>query len=817
MNPPFFSGPSPTSLSFRPSPTNPNPTPNFFNSHFCNQGLPSSITNVNNANPVASPVLLSASSPDLPAVLSTLKDLIRFSETTIDSLSTLSLYTINDESDNDLCSCPFNFHHRVPPESLFLHSLRCSSSPGRGVNIELLSLESLRYPNTLQSSEELIKKNRFVQTLHDSTVELCFSLDEYLDFAQNFFYLYCPGAVPSTDQDSVSRTFTLPGTLSVECFNFGRSGINNIKKFPVERLRFLPSELWFVRREIEAWNDYPTNYSYSVLRAILCSSMAGESNFLIWVIMNSPNYGVVIDLYMRDHMVLLFRLCSKAIVREAIGLASLVFTTDVKDLRPVAMDFKCPILFEVLTWLSCQFSVLYGEKKGKLFALNMLKQWILNGLRNSSLFPVVEKAPNSHPLQDVNDNEGGGILDESINGNVIFVSQVAAAVASLHERSLLEEKIKAIRNGQQLSGYQRMVEHEHLTKRADEARQKRSNYRPLLEHDGLFWQQSRNQEINKTKTREELLAEERDYKRRRMSYRGKKLKRTPIQVMRDIIEEHMEIITQAGGIGSLVKDAEQAGKFSSEPSLLHDISTDVVGPRKNECSLHEDGRKQAFSYKKQSHSPNVRSARFEDESVEHLKRHKGDSSWHCDHLEGENGSDRGRHDREYHSRSPNRKRSNDHFKDRVSNYRSNNDMERSRKNISQSPDFSKGRYHEQSKHRRGQVDRNFRRKDRRQNHSYRDHESKSTMLHEFEDRYDPYESQDIHVLRFAVGNSERFSTCGKNCGVMTDSGFSSLSTCVSSFSKKGSALIGTAVQTVAHGMCSKFSCSFVKHLSKINK
>ncbi|CAH2055134.1 unnamed protein product [Thlaspi arvense] len=38
------------------------------------------------------------------------------------------------------------------------------------------------------------------------------------------------------------------------------------------------------------------------------------------------------------------------------------------------------------------------------------------------------------------------------------------------------------------------------------------------------------EDMNKMKTREELLAEERDYKRRRMSYRGKKVKRTPRQV-----------------------------------------------------------------------------------------------------------------------------------------------------------------------------------------------------------------------------------------------------------------------------------------------
>lgn len=37
-------------------------------------------------------------------------------------------------------------------------------------------------------------------------------------------------------------------------------------------------------------------------------------------------------------------------------------------------------------------------------------------------------------------------------------------------------------------------------------------------------------ETSNTKTREELLAEERDYKRRRMSYRGKKLKRSTTEV-----------------------------------------------------------------------------------------------------------------------------------------------------------------------------------------------------------------------------------------------------------------------------------------------
>jgi hypothetical protein len=41
-------------------------------------------------------------------------------------------------------------------------------------------------------------------------------------------------------------------------------------------------------------------------------------------------------------------------------------------------------------------------------------------------------------------------------------------------------------------------------------------------------------EFGRVKTREELLAEERDYKRRRTSYRGKKAKRNPKEVRLDL-------------------------------------------------------------------------------------------------------------------------------------------------------------------------------------------------------------------------------------------------------------------------------------------
>ncbi|CAL5324206.1 unnamed protein product [Camellia sinensis] len=111
------------------------------------------------------------------------KHLIHLSETTLHSISTLLPTTATA-----LCPCPFNFHYRLPPKSLFRHSLQCPSSPSPILNFDRLLLQSLRYPNTLKPSQQLFNENRFLQTLHDPNSDLYFSLDDYCDFGPNFFY-----------------------------------------------------------------------------------------------------------------------------------------------------------------------------------------------------------------------------------------------------------------------------------------------------------------------------------------------------------------------------------------------------------------------------------------------------------------------------------------------------------------------------------------------------------------------------------------------------------------------------------------------------
>ena len=119
--------------------------------------------------------------------------------------------------------------------------------------------------------------------------------------------------------------------------------------------------------------------------------------------------------------------------------------------------------------------------------------------------------------------------------------------------------------------FQLLVEHENAVRKATEERKRRSDYKPILEQDGLIWQHYSYQGTKREKTREESLAEVRDYKRQQMSYCGKKVKRTPTQVLQDIVEGHMEEIMIAGGIGCFVK-----GIFEIPQKATQSLPSDSV-------------------------------------------------------------------------------------------------------------------------------------------------------------------------------------------------------------------------------------------------
>lgn len=478
-------------------------------------------------------------------------------------------------------------------------------------------------------------------------------------------------------------------------------------------VELLPSEYWNVRTEINQWNDYPHFYSYGVLRSVVCSYMSQKEYLLEWLVVNSPFYGVVIDEFMSDHILLLFRLCLKAIAREAIG-----HMVSISRGEPTGGKycFECPVLVRVLTWLASQLAILYGEANGKLFAINMLKQSLLIASSKSLFLSGEQRVSESPGLGDVDGKAAplkGSKENDGRTTGMVFVSQVAAAVAALHERSLIETRIRAIRASRSVPVYQRVQEHQYISKKAEEERSKRPDYRPIIEHDGVLWQRGGNQDANKNKSREELLAEERDYKRRRMSYRGKKMKRSTTQVMRGIIDEYMEEIKHANMAGQPPLDATN---LALEHSSMNDKQVDNEARIVVPISSKADKASPQSQWKESVSDISMRSATSEDETKEKSNKH--------------------RHGREYISKNVDGHRSSSLSRD----HKQRDEQKRPRKYYPSSPDRGHSRSRDQVTRRKDQVHENVDWSDSRQRSKHKDKRPSSLLRNEFEDRYDPSKS-----------------------------------------------------------------------------
>ncbi|GJN37174.1 hypothetical protein PR202_gb26101 [Eleusine coracana subsp. coracana] len=308
----------------------------------------------------------------------------------------------------------------------------------------------------------------------------------------------------------------------------------------------------------------PGSYSYAVARVAAAFRFGvtprWEAELRQRMLASSPKYGVRIDAAVRDHVWVLVWLCLKAAATEAQCFLDRMGKGDDHvglDFDPRAVRFECPRLAEGISWLGAQLGILYGESNGRLFAIAAVKEAVLCMGYCLMVGAVKDGFGGGGNGQA---GSGGGAGEKGSDaGDVVagpaFLSQIAAAIAALYERFTMQEKIKALQ-APHPSKYQLLFEYSKALERGHLERSNRPHYRAVMEYDGIFSRRVDNQESGKAKTKEELLAEERDYKRRRQSYRGKKVKRNPTEILRDIIDEHMEEIKQAGGIGCLVAAPE---------------------------------------------------------------------------------------------------------------------------------------------------------------------------------------------------------------------------------------------------------------------
>ncbi|KAL9234961.1 hypothetical protein vseg_009769 [Gypsophila vaccaria] len=695
--------------NFPPISLNPNPNPNFRHPQF------------NFPPPPQLPPPPQVQSPiqDIPNSIASLKTLIQSSNSTLESLNSL-IPSLSTPS-NPLIQCNSNPNHWVPPSSLFLHSLSCPSPLEIGPIVD-----NLQYPHTLRSDNVLNLENRFVQCVDHPTFDLCFSIDDHVGLGvRNFFYNDCPGVVSSSNDDasSCSRMFSLPHVLSVECGDFVSRSDNERVEYEWGSVKVLPSEVWFVGVEIGDWTAFPSEYSLSVCRAFLRVECVGEGELLGWVIENSPRFGVVIDVPMRDHLCVLVRVCLKAVVKEAVcSYGSFLQSRVDGEIQNCNQSFvKCPVLVDVLRWLTSQLSILYGEMNSRSLVIAMLRHLLNKAASNASIFPLDEKVTESYG------NDSTNIL---MLRRPTYVYQIAAAIAALHERAALEERIRALRNPLQ-TPYQRSTQHAVFSKKADEERCKRPDYRALIEHDSLLNQSQHDQACNKPKTKEELLAEERDYKRRRMSYRGKKSKRAPKEVMRDIIEEYMEAIKHTGSIGSPAKE-------EMEGSVLTSIYASA--PATNSSKLNRGSMTDVLD--------DYRTPLDDDYNYRHTKsshryeQHKKESYSH-EHSDDRRTSSRDRRHRDFDSRSPSKDRRRSQSRERRSHSRNHvSESERSKSNNSSSRRSSHHDYKFQNSTSRSLRNSSGRKDKRKIDSPDRQRwQPQNDESFEINDRYDPSETR----------------------------------------------------------------------------
>lgn len=581
---------------------------------------------------------------DLVEIVSHIQKLVRQAEETIHQIS--KLLNLKPQDLRTLFSvCPYNPEHCVPAPALFRHFLQCPSSPARP------------FPSHAYFDEA-------GATGSDHRSEYCFD-----PYGNNFFYKDAPGVVlvasasrPLTCDDAIS---SLPPFLRVElgsdsknavcrdgeqageedsgtlCLKevagvhmekhgtrgSGKEGFGVAKRrlCTEDETRLLPSMLWSLQREVDAWKDIPTGVSQAVLRAAQTLGRVRRVTILEWLLVYSPSHGIVLDVALASHIWSLLKLFLKAVRTEACtcyqqyicmneedgsytkgstkgGIANTGLDIETeKKVGQMLVEFS--VLSDAGTWLADKLADLYGPVQSRAVVLGLLKLSLkTSGLFLSSSFMElavehIRKTSASEQISHGNEvdlvdgcklssnheedqsrmlGESGAaqkakecsletvdleILDDSLEER-----QVEEAIAALQMRATLEKYIKAKTGLDNLSRPQLIQEHEVLVKRAADERAKQPNFHPVSEHDGLTWQRSQQQE-NKSKTKEELMAEERDYKRRRMSYRGKKLKRTPTQVLHDIIENHMAEIADAGGIGCFSKQPSGAPLPSFNPDI----------------------------------------------------------------------------------------------------------------------------------------------------------------------------------------------------------------------------------------------------------
>ena len=312
-----------------------------------------------------------------------------------------------------------------------------------------------------------------------------------------FFYRGAPGVVlkPSSlpSRESNDFTLSLPLCLQAELASDlvvertdNSSTESTIEKLvPCNQLDktarneklLLPSMVWFIEREVEAWEHLPTWCSGVVLEAGAALGSIRKSVILEWLLVHSPLYGVAVDVAMACHIRCLVQLflravktqctdivrkylCRRSIKKEGMMLEDLNQELVMPKIHKPQWNADCPVFAEAGAWLVSSLSPLYGCAHSKAIVLHVLKYCLKVSARLLSCVPfelhleqftkvctmgkgksVGSEMGSSGVRCDALVGQGRNLSEESEHGEMICVKQVEAAIDALYERAAIGSHI----------------------------------------------------------------------------------------------------------------------------------------------------------------------------------------------------------------------------------------------------------------------------------------------------------------------------------------------------------------------------------------
>eukprot|EP00850_Spirogloea_muscicola_P018716 SM000174S03371 [mRNA] locus=s174:293319:297059:- [translate_table: standard] len=442
-----------------------------------------------------------------------------------------------------LVACPHDAAHRLPPAAIYAHAEACRQkreNPFLGPALPIEDWESSAFFYERAPSAVTVRSGATLELLARRDTEL---------------------------RDIEERR------LQVDRHSQESAG-------PGGAVALSAAQLWQADREIAGWQAVPLAYSPTVAAVVVALPRLAICDVEAAVLALAAAWLPPIA-----------AACFATLVRVALGCVAMEAAAAMPG-SGGSKPIPCPVLAEQARWLASHAAALCSPATAVATTLALLQHLLLRttALRDSST--ESDELELYSPLGEATAEQGSG------------GSNVAKALTSFYELALAarhrKEGLPDTAAAEWIRSYDQVVEAAEVERRLRPATTSTaSSIAEAAYHANLAAEKEK-----RDKSKVERLAEERDYKRRRISYRAKHGLRTATTMMREIIYKQMSAMSDVLGKNNNMESGAHSRRSpeSEERHLLDDDrvcrerdgagrpAVDEVDNPKGKEALHRPGR-----------------------------------------------------------------------------------------------------------------------------------------------------------------------------------------------------------------------------------